>query len=111
QERGDRGDAGQPAEGCGDPGHAEHQPRDRRGRIHGYPGGARVREEERKKACTPRTPDNPWLDLSTLLSTYSSTPMTQPLWQKSGVQIDARIMQFLAGDDVLLDREFFLHDI
>ena len=37
--------------------------------------------------------------------------MTQPLWQKSGVQIDARIMQFLAGDDVLLDREFFLHDI
>src|SRR6185437_3533249 len=37
--------------------------------------------------------------------------MTQPLWQKSGVQIDAKIMQFLAGDDVLLDREFFLHDI
>ncbi|MFZ0872514.1 MAG: argininosuccinate lyase, partial [Rhodanobacter sp.] len=37
--------------------------------------------------------------------------MTQPLWQKSGVQIDARIMKFLAGDDVLLDREFFLHDI
>jgi argininosuccinate lyase len=37
--------------------------------------------------------------------------MTQPLWQKSGVQIDATIMAFLAGDDVLLDREFFLHDI
>jgi len=37
--------------------------------------------------------------------------MTQPLWQKSGVQIDAKIMKFLAGDDVLLDREFFLHDI
>lgn len=37
--------------------------------------------------------------------------MTQPLWQKSGVQIDAKIMQFLAGDDVLLDREFFLYDI
>lgn len=37
--------------------------------------------------------------------------MTQPLWQKSGIQIDKRIMQFLAGDDVLLDREFFLHDI
>ena len=37
--------------------------------------------------------------------------MTQPLWQKSGIQIDAKIMQFLAGDDVLLDREFFLHDI
>lgn len=37
--------------------------------------------------------------------------MTQPLWQKSGIQIDARIMRFLAGDDVMLDREFFLHDI
>ncbi len=37
--------------------------------------------------------------------------MTQPLWQKSGIQIDPRIMQFLAGDDVILDREFFLHDI
>ncbi|MFI4959235.1 MAG: argininosuccinate lyase, partial [Lysobacterales bacterium] len=37
--------------------------------------------------------------------------MSQPLWQKSGVEIDVRIMKFLAGDDVLLDREFFLHDI
>ncbi|HEV2539143.1 MAG TPA: argininosuccinate lyase [Frateuria sp.] len=37
--------------------------------------------------------------------------MTQPLWQKEGVQIDPRIMRFLAGSDVLLDREFFLHDI
>ena len=37
--------------------------------------------------------------------------MTDPLWHKSGTRIDARIMQFLAGDDVLLDREFFLHDI
>jgi argininosuccinate lyase len=37
--------------------------------------------------------------------------MTQPLWQKSDTKIDARIMRFLAGDDVLLDREFFLHDI
>ncbi len=37
--------------------------------------------------------------------------MTQPLWQKSNIKIDARIMAFLAGDDVLLDREFFLHDI
>jgi argininosuccinate lyase len=33
------------------------------------------------------------------------------LWQKKGVAIDARIMRFLAGDDVVLDREFFLHDI
>ena len=37
--------------------------------------------------------------------------MTEPMWQKSGVAIDARIMRFLAGDDVLLDREFFLYDI
>ena len=37
--------------------------------------------------------------------------MTQPLWQKADSKIDAHIMQFLAGDDVLLDREFFLHDI
>jgi argininosuccinate lyase len=37
--------------------------------------------------------------------------MTQPLWQKADSKIDARIMQFLAGNDVLLDREFFLHDI
>jgi argininosuccinate lyase len=37
--------------------------------------------------------------------------MTQPLWQKTGTRINARIMQFLAGDDVLLDREFFVYDI
>jgi len=37
--------------------------------------------------------------------------MTDLLWQKPGVEVDARIMQFLAGDDVLLDREFFAHDI
>ena len=37
--------------------------------------------------------------------------MSDVLWQKPGVEIDARIMQFLAGDDVVLDREFFLHDI
>jgi len=37
--------------------------------------------------------------------------MTQPLWQKSDTHVDARIMRFLAGNDVVLDREFFLHDI
>ncbi|MHB8446342.1 MAG: argininosuccinate lyase [Rudaea sp.] len=37
--------------------------------------------------------------------------MTDPLWQKAGTRIDAKIMRFLAGDDVILDREFFLHDI
>ncbi|GAB2514247.1 argininosuccinate lyase [Lysobacter humi (ex Lee et al. 2017)] len=37
--------------------------------------------------------------------------MTQLLWQKDGVEVDARIQAFLAGDDVVLDREFFLCDI
>ncbi len=37
--------------------------------------------------------------------------MSDLLWQKSGVQTDQRIMRFLAGDDVVLDREFFLYDI
>ncbi|MBR0347361.1 MAG: argininosuccinate lyase [Rudaea sp.] len=37
--------------------------------------------------------------------------MSDLLWQKPGVETDARIMRFLAGDDVVLDREFFLHDI
>jgi argininosuccinate lyase len=37
--------------------------------------------------------------------------MAQPLWQKSDSKVDARIMKFLAGADVILDREFFLHDI
>jgi argininosuccinate lyase len=37
--------------------------------------------------------------------------MTNLLWQKAGIETNAKIMKFLAGDDVLLDREFFLHDI
>ncbi|HEY9253845.1 MAG TPA: argininosuccinate lyase [Stenotrophomonas sp.] len=37
--------------------------------------------------------------------------MTNLLWQKPGVAVDAQIQRFLAGDDVILDREFFLHDI
>ncbi|MDQ1093622.1 argininosuccinate lyase [Xanthomonas sacchari] len=37
--------------------------------------------------------------------------MTTLLWQKPGVAVDTQIQAFLAGDDVLLDREFFLHDI
>lgn len=37
--------------------------------------------------------------------------MSALLWQKAGTRVDPRIMQFLAGDDVLLDRELFLHDI
>ena len=37
--------------------------------------------------------------------------MAELLWQKPGVAVDAQIQRFLAGDDVVLDREFFLHDI
>ncbi|MET0814804.1 MAG: argininosuccinate lyase [Pseudoxanthomonas sp.] len=37
--------------------------------------------------------------------------MSDLLWQKPGVSVDARIQKFLAGDDVILDREFFLHDV
>jgi len=37
--------------------------------------------------------------------------MSDLLWQKPGVRVDAQIQAFLAGDDVVLDREFFLHDI
>ena len=37
--------------------------------------------------------------------------MSDLLWQKPGVTVDVRIQKFLAGDDVILDREFFLHDI
>ncbi len=37
--------------------------------------------------------------------------MTDLLWQKPGVRVDERIQQFCAGDDVVLDREFFAFDI
>ncbi|MGO1542210.1 MAG: argininosuccinate lyase [Luteimonas sp.] len=37
--------------------------------------------------------------------------MSDLLWQKPGVAVDEKIQAFLAGDDVILDREFFLHDI
>ncbi|HEY1135893.1 MAG TPA: argininosuccinate lyase [Xanthomonadaceae bacterium] len=37
--------------------------------------------------------------------------MSELLWQKPGVKVDARIQHFLAGEDVILDHEFFLFDI
>ena len=37
--------------------------------------------------------------------------MSELLWQKPGVEVDPRIQAFLAGDDVMLDREFILDDI
>ena len=37
--------------------------------------------------------------------------MSDLLWQKTGVKVDANIQAFLASEDVILDREFFLFDI
>jgi len=37
--------------------------------------------------------------------------MTSLLWQKPGIAVNDNIQAFLAADDVLLDREFFVHDI
>ncbi|MGY0504160.1 argininosuccinate lyase [Luteimonas sp. e5] len=37
--------------------------------------------------------------------------MSKLLWQKAGVAVDAEIQSFLAGDDVILDREFIGYDI
>lgn len=37
--------------------------------------------------------------------------MSDLLWQKPGVKVDERIQEFLAGEDVVLDREFFWYDI
>ncbi|GMV30629.1 MAG: argininosuccinate lyase [Rhodanobacteraceae bacterium] len=37
--------------------------------------------------------------------------MSGLLWQKDGIEIDPRIMRFLAGDDVVLDRELFPYDV
>jgi len=37
--------------------------------------------------------------------------MPELLWQKAGVDVDAALQSFLAGDDVVLDREFFRYDI
>ena len=37
--------------------------------------------------------------------------MSDLLWQKPGVKVDESIQRFLVGEDVILDREFFLFDI
>ena len=38
-------------------------------------------------------------------------PLADFLWQKDGADIDARVMKFMAGDDVVLDRELFVFDL
>ena len=37
--------------------------------------------------------------------------MSQLLWAKPGIDVDADIQRFLAGDDVVLDREFIRYDV
>lgn len=37
--------------------------------------------------------------------------MSNVLWAKPGMDIDAEIQRFLAGDDVILDREFIRYDV
>ncbi len=37
--------------------------------------------------------------------------MTSMLWQKDGIEIDSAVMNFLAGDDIVLDRELLEYDI
>jgi argininosuccinate lyase len=37
--------------------------------------------------------------------------VSSPIWNKAGVEIDAELMRFMAGEDVRLDRELFLFDI
>jgi argininosuccinate lyase len=37
--------------------------------------------------------------------------MAELMWAKDGVATDAEVVEFLAGDDVILDRELFLFDI
>lgn len=37
--------------------------------------------------------------------------MTQPLWQKSTTSINETMMQYMAGEDIILDRELIQYDI
>lgn len=37
--------------------------------------------------------------------------MTQPLWQKSTTSINDTMMQYMAGEDIILDRELIQYDI
>lgn len=36
---------------------------------------------------------------------------TSPLWAKGAVELDAAVQRFCAADDVVLDRELFIHDV
>jgi argininosuccinate lyase len=42
---------------------------------------------------------------------HGVTEMSDLLWQKPGVKVDERIQRFLAGRDIVHDRELFVFDI
>src|SRR4249919_1344827 len=66
--------------------------------------GTTCSRAQRRRPCRTSTSRSDWTNSRGLR-------MSDLLWQKPGVAVDAQIQAFLAGDDVLLDREFFLHDI
>ena len=68
---------------------------------------SRARRRRRCRTSTSRSASTN----STGIPDAEQARMSDLLWQKPGVNVDARIQRFLAGDDVILDREFFLHDI
>ena len=37
--------------------------------------------------------------------------MVKPIWDKGGARVDERVQRFLAGEDVVLDRVLFRHDV
>ena len=37
--------------------------------------------------------------------------MTQPLWQKSSTTINQTMMDFMAGEDIVLDQQLIGYDI
>ena len=63
-----------------------------------------IREPLQPRIIALANPESP-------IPTPESPDMSNLLWQKPGVAVDTQIQAFLAGDDVILDREFFLHDI
>ncbi len=63
-----------------------------------------IREPLQPRILALANPESP-------IPTPESPDMSNLLWQKPGVAVDTQIQAFLAGDDVILDREFFLHDI
>ncbi len=43
--------------------------------------------------------------------TDATTPAGHLLWRKADAEVDADLMAFMAGEDIVLDRALFLHDV